>query len=129
MKALPLSKIIPLADVDPALVEQAGLYADRLSFNIELPREGAFPQLAPQKNATAIRRAMGGLRQTLDRAKQERTSRHAPKFTATGQSTQMIVGADSATDQTILDTSANLYGSYHLKRVYYSAFSPIPESD
>ena len=51
-----------------------------------------------------------------------------PRFAPAGQSTQMIVGADSANDQTILSTSANLYGAYRLKRVYYSAFSPIPDS-
>jgi putative DNA modification/repair radical SAM protein len=119
-------KTIP--EADPALVEQAGLYADRLSFNIELPRDGSFSQLAPQKNAVSIKRAMGGLRQTLDRAKHERKARHAPKFTATGQSTQMIVGADGAADSEILRASVGLYASYELKRVYYSAFSPIPDS-
>jgi predicted DNA-binding helix-hairpin-helix protein len=51
-----------------------------------------------------------------------------PRFAPAGQSTQMIVGADLADDRTILTTSATLYGSYRLKRVYYSAFSPIPDA-
>ena len=79
----------------------------------------------------AIRRTMGRLRLKLDEARKNRrprTKTKPPRFAPAGQSTQMIVGADAATDQTILDTSANLYGSYRLKRVYYSAFSPIPDA-
>ena len=56
------------------------------------------------------------------------TKAKPPRFAPAGQSTQMIIGADAASDKTILDTSANLYGSYRLKRVYYSAFSPIPDA-
>ena len=62
------------------------------------------------------------------RTVQTATKTKPPRFAPAGQSTQMIVGADAASDQTILDTSANLYGSYRLKRVYYSAFSPIPDA-
>jgi len=79
----------------------------------------------------AIRRTMGRLRLKLDEAKENvRTATKAkpPRFAPAGQSTQMIIGADAASDKTILDTSANLYGSYRLKRVYYSAFSPIPDA-
>lgn len=120
-------KTIP--DADPKLIEEAGLYADRLSINIELPREASFAGLAPQKDARSIRKAMGGLRMRLDEAKSEsRTTRHAPRFAPAGQSTQMIVGADGAPDAEIIRTSASLYGGYALKRVYYSAFSPIPGS-
>jgi len=61
-------------------------------------------------------------------AKPTPRGRTAPRFAPAGQSTQMIVGADSANDSTILNTSANLYGAYKLKRVYYSAFSPIPDA-
>lgn len=71
---------------------------------------------------------MGGLRVRLEEAKAERNNDKAPRFAPAGQSTQMIIGADAASDRTILDTSANLYGSYQLKRVYYSAFSPIPDA-
>ena len=80
----------------------------------------------------AIRRTMGRLRLKLDEAQgsEPRPPRKTkpPRFAPAGQSTQMIVGADAADDQTILDTSANLYGAYRLKRVYYSAFSPIPDA-
>ena len=79
----------------------------------------------------AIRRTMGRLRLKLDEAQEARktaTKTKPPRFAPAGQSTQMIVGADAASDKTILDTSANLYGSYRLKRVYYSAFSPIPDA-
>ena len=71
---------------------------------------------------------MGRLRLKLDETKEPARKARPPRFAPAGQSTQMIVGADSASDQTILETSANLYGSYRLKRVYYSAFSPIPDA-
>jgi len=122
-------KTIP--EADDALIAKAGRYADRLSINIEVPEEQSLAALAPEKNVRAIRRTMGRLRLKLDEAKEARTTPSRvkpPRFAPAGQSTQMIVGADAATDQTILDTSANLYGSYNLKRVYYSAFSPIPDS-
>jgi putative DNA modification/repair radical SAM protein len=119
-------KTIPEADDD--LIAQAGRYADRISINIELPSETSLSQLAPEKDSRAIRRTMGRLRLKLDEAGEEAAKTDAPRFAPAGQSTQMIVGADNATDQTILETSANLYGSYKLKRVYYSAFSPIPDA-
>jgi putative DNA modification/repair radical SAM protein len=119
-------KTIP--DADQELTSQAGLYADRLSINIELPTDDSLAALAPEKDVRAIRRTMGGLRVRLEEAKAEKKSAKAPRFAPAGQSTQMIIGADAASDRTILDTSANLYGSYRLKRVYYSAFSPIPDA-
>ncbi|WP_027135083.1 putative DNA modification/repair radical SAM protein [Geminicoccus roseus] len=119
-------KTIP--DADQELTTEAGLYADRLSINIELPTDSSLKALAPEKDVRAIRRTMGGLRVRLEEAKAERNNDKAPRFAPAGQSTQMIIGADAASDRTILDTSANLYGSYQLKRVYYSAFSPIPDA-
>ncbi len=120
-------KTIP--DADPALIEAAGRYADRLSINVELPREQSLEKLAPQKKAGTIRRTMGSLRLRLEEADEERKkSRRAPAFAPAGQSTQMIVGADGERDSDILRTSASLYGGYALKRVYYSAYSPIPGS-
>ena len=117
-------KTIP--DADPRLISEAGQLADRLSINIELPREASFGKLAPQKDVGSIRKAMGSLRGKLDEHREARkTSRKAPAF-ATGQSTQMIVGADGERDTEILRTSSSLYSSYALKRVYYSAFSPFP---
>src|SRR5205085_11146005 len=124
-------KTIP--EADDGLIAEAGKYADRLSINIEMPEEAGLAKFAPEKDVRAIRRTMGRLRLKLDEAKQAKKDEvrlkvKAPRFAPAGQSTQMIVGADSASDRTILDTSANLYGSYALKRVYYSAFSPIPDA-
>jgi putative DNA modification/repair radical SAM protein len=123
-------KTIP--EADDALIAQAGKYADRLSINIEVPEETSLAKLAPEKDVRAIRRTMGRLRLRLDEAQEGRKvtprGNTAPRFAPAGQSTQMIIGADTANDQTILNTSANLYGSYRLKRVYYSAFSPIPDA-
>jgi putative DNA modification/repair radical SAM protein len=122
-------KTIP--EADDALITEAGRYADRLSINIEVPEESSLAKLAPEKDVRAIRRTMARLRLKLDEAQDNNktaTKAKPPRFAPAGQSTQMIIGADAADDRTILDTSANLYGSYHLKRVYYSAFSPIPDS-
>jgi putative DNA modification/repair radical SAM protein len=132
-------KTIP--EAAPELLERAGRYADRLSINIELPTVQGLSALAPQKDGAAIRRSMARLRTHIEdageaaRPRPERAQpmlppRRArpPRFAPAGQSTQMIVGADSDDDRTILATSANLYGAYRLKRVYYSAFSPIPDA-
>jgi putative DNA modification/repair radical SAM protein len=120
-------KLIP--EADPALVEQAGLYADRLSANVELPRDEALERLAPQKDAGVIKQAMGRVRLKVEEAKGGKKDRaRPPRFAPAGQSTQLIIGADGAPDVEILDRSASLYGGYGLRRVYYSAFSPIPDS-
>ncbi|RYF16084.1 MAG: putative DNA modification/repair radical SAM protein [Comamonadaceae bacterium] len=135
-------KTIP--DASPDLLQRAGRYADRLSINIELPTESGLAALAPEKDGAAIKRSMARLRVHIDDAKGEareaaraqvvslpkaRPARSPAKsFAAAGQSTQMIVGADATDDATILATSAQLYGAYRLKRVYYSAFSPIPDA-
>lgn len=122
-------KTIP--DAAPELLAEAGSWADRLSINVELPQEHALRALAPEKDLPAIRRSMAGLRLKIDEAKDAaRTARRArpPRFAPAGQSTQMIVGADASDDRTILETSATLYAGYRLRRVYYSAYSPIPDA-
>ena len=120
-------KLIP--EADPLLVEEAGLYADRLSANIELPRDEAIRRLAPQKDPGVIKKAMGQVRLKVEAARPGKKDRaKPPKFAPAGQSTQLIVGADGAPDTEIMARSASLYGGYGLKRVYYSAFSPIPDS-
>lgn len=120
-------KTIP--DADPKLITLAGQYADRLSVNIELPTDSALQRLAPEKNAHTIKRAMGSIRLAQEEAAVETpVSGSANRRAPAGQSTQMIVGADDADDRTILQTAQTLYGAYRLKRVYYSAFSPIPDS-
>ncbi|WP_102225444.1 putative DNA modification/repair radical SAM protein [Acidimangrovimonas sediminis] len=120
-------KTIP--DAAPELIEEAGRWADRLSINVELPTETALGALAPEKSAQSIRRAMADVRARREAAK-DRTLRgtRPARFAPAGQSTQMIVGADAAKDSEILATSAGLYAGYRLGRVYYSAFSPIPDS-
>ncbi|WP_426027719.1 putative DNA modification/repair radical SAM protein [Brevundimonas sp. TWP2-3-4b2] len=120
-------KLIP--EADPRLVDEAGLYADRLSANIELPRDEALLRLAPQKDVGVIKRAMGQVRLKVEAARPAKKDRaKPPKFAPAGQSTQLIVGADGAPDTEIIARSASLYGGYGLRRVYYSAFSPIPDS-
>jgi putative DNA modification/repair radical SAM protein len=120
-------KTIP--DASPELMARAGLYADRLSINVELPTIASLHTLAPEKDGQAIRRSMGHLRLKIDASKDKTLSgKKPPRFAPGGQSTQMIVGADATDDRTILHTSANLYGAYKLRRVYYSAFSPIPDA-
>ncbi|NUZ04372.1 putative DNA modification/repair radical SAM protein [Piscinibacter koreensis] len=132
-------KTIP--EASPDLLARAGRYADRLSINIELPTVQGLETLAPEKDFGSIRRSMANLRLNIDAAKdaarpQPVVSQIAmpprrarpPRFAPAGQSTQMIVGADAASDRDILGTSATLYGSYRLRRVYYSAFSPIPDA-
>ena len=120
-------KTIP--DADPELVHQAGLHADRLSINVELPTAGGLKRLAPEKSGERIERAMGDLKNAIeDRHDASRHYRSAPRFAPAGQSTQMIVGADSANDADIIGSAGRLYDRYHLKRVYYSAFSPIPDA-
>lgn len=116
-------KTIP--DADPRLIEQAGRYADRLSVNIELPTESSLVRLAPEKRVSSIRQAMGQIHIHESEAREEQ---RAPRFAPAGQSTQMIVGADATDDSTILGTAQSLYRTHRLRRVYYSAFSPIPRS-
>jgi putative DNA modification/repair radical SAM protein len=120
-------KTIP--DAAPELIAEAGLLADRLSINVELPTDRAVQQYAPEKKPEQIRRAMADVRLRKDAtADRSFTGKRPPKFAPAGQSTQMIIGADGSNDATILGQSTRLYSSYKLKRVYYSAFSPIPDS-
>ncbi|MCI9864848.1 putative DNA modification/repair radical SAM protein [Rhizobium skierniewicense] len=120
-------KSIPEASAH--LIEEAGLYADRLSINIELPTDSGISQFAPEKQPVNIRKSMADIRLKIEEAGEPTLqTKRVRKFAPAGQSTQMIVGADGANDTTILSTSARLYGSYGLRRVYYSAFSPIPDS-
>jgi putative DNA modification/repair radical SAM protein len=113
-----------IAGASPELIAHAGAYADRVSVNVELPREDTLIELAPEKRGDIIRKSMGQVRVGIEAG----SERNAPVFAPAGQSTQMIVGADGASDRDILDSSRRLYSGYNLKRVYYSAFSPIPDS-
>lgn len=120
-------KTIP--DADPELLHQAGLHADRLSINVELPTKAGLARLAPEKDEGRIEGAMRALKSDIaDGADARARYRSAPGFAPAGQSTQMIVGADAATDAAIVTRAAGLYNRFRLRRVYYSAFSPIPDS-
>lgn len=120
-------KTIP--ECAPELLEQAGLYADRLSINVELPTDEGVKRLAPEKRPETIRVSMAKLRSKIEeKAEPTLRTKKRQRFAPGGQSTQMIIGADATNDADILGTSARLYGSYQLRRVYYSAFSPIPDA-
>ncbi len=120
-------KSIP--DADPELLHRAGLYADRVSINVELPTVSGLKRLAPEKSAPRIESAMAATKTTIaDLGDARKRYRSAPQFAPAGQSTQMIVGADAATDGDIVIMASRLYDSFDLRRVYYSAFSPIPDA-
>jgi putative DNA modification/repair radical SAM protein len=127
-------KVIPNAA--PELIAEAGRYADRVSVNVELPRQEDLDALAPEKELVQITRSMGVLRDRITEAREEArdaatmrgAARELPRFAPAGQSTQMIVGATGASDAAILHASTELYAAQRLRRVYYSAFSPIPDS-
>ncbi len=112
------------------LIEQAGLFADRLSANIELPTQQDLVQLAPEKKSVVIEDTMSQIAARKEEADEERKkSSAAPKFAAAGQSTQMVIGATPATDRQILATATNLYEKHRLRRIYYTGFSPYPQAD
>jgi putative DNA modification/repair radical SAM protein len=120
-------KTIP--DADPELIRQAGLYADRLSINVELPQDASLRRFAPEKRPETIRATMAQVRLEAEAAKDKSASGHRPRrFAPAGQSTQMIIGADQSNDIAILQSASRLYSGYKLRRVYYSAFSPIPDA-
>jgi putative DNA modification/repair radical SAM protein len=135
-------KTIP--EASPELLSMAGRYADRLSINVELPTALGLQQLAPEKHLPSIRQSMGEVSQQAQAHQAQRAAERkrtvslprsgraqripTPRFAPAGQSTQMIVGADHSSDADILTTSADLYGAYRLRRVYYSAYTPIPEA-
>ena len=118
-------KTIP--EASPELIEIAARYADRISINLELPTQKSLDVLAPEKSIVRTQHAMGRIRNKLDEAHERRKTGDKKVRHATGQSTQVIVGADASTDADFLARSDELYGDFKMRRVYYSAFSPIPE--
>ncbi|MEP6784404.1 MAG: putative DNA modification/repair radical SAM protein, partial [Sphingomonadales bacterium] len=120
-------KTIP--DADPELVEAAGRHADRVSINVELPTTSGLKRLAPDKSVTRIEGAMAGMKASIvDARDAAKHYKSAPRYAPAGQSTQMIVGADAATDSDIVLRARGLYDAFGMRRVYYSAFSPIPDA-
>lgn len=121
-------KAIPGASEE--LVARAGLLADRLSVNVELPTAAELARLAPDKDPGAIERGMHAIRVRHEGAAAERGRRSGPpRFAAAGQTTQMVIGASPAKDGTILARASQLYQAHALRRVYYSAYSPTPAAD
>ena len=117
-------KAIPGAD--PRLTHALGLYADRMSVNIELPSQKSLALLAPQKSKEKILAPMGLIRDGIrENAADLAHYRAAPKFVPAGQSTQMIIGATPETDRQILALTEGLYRKYQLKRVFFSAYMPV----
>ncbi len=137
-------KVVPGASQE--MIERAGLYADRVSANIELPRQTDLDQIATAKTVSSVFDSMERIREKVaeskesrkgtsltlkpwSEAKAETTAKKKLIFAPAGQTTQMIVGATNASDQIILDRSQQLYDDFKLRRVYYSAYSPIPNAD
>lgn len=117
-------KSIPGASQE--LVNEAGLYADRMSVNIEIPNEQSLQLLAPEKDFQSVFTPMRYIQQgMLQSAEDCKKYRHAPRFVPAGQSTQMIVGATSDSDKDILHLTSALYKRPSMKRVYYSGFVPV----
>ncbi len=112
------------------LVNQAGLYADRMSVNIEIPNEGSLKYLAPEKDFKSVYEPMGYILQgVLENTEDRRKFRNAPRFVPAGQSTQMIVGASPEHDRDILKLSSALYATPTMRRVYYSGYIPVNTYD
>ena len=119
-------KAIPGASEE--LIQEAGLYADRLSVNIELPSEMSLQNLAPEKNYQEILTPMGQIRDGIIQNKEEKALfKKVPQFASAGQSTQLIVGASQENDRQIIQLTDSLYKGYGLKRVYYSGYIPITD--
>ncbi|MDR2096788.1 MAG: putative DNA modification/repair radical SAM protein [Treponema sp.] len=117
-------KIIPGAG--EKLIREAGLWADRLSINIELPTDKSLQTLAPQKSGKTILEAMNDFTLVHSAFEEDRRRiRSTPEFAPAGQTTQLIVGASADDDRQIIALSSSLYRKFSLRRVYYSAFMPI----
>ena len=112
------------------LVNEAGRYADRMSVNIEIPREQSLKYLAPEKDHKSVYEPMGFIRQGVLQCQEDKKKmRHVPRFVPGGQSTQMIVGASPDTDRDILLTSSALYSMPTMRRVYYSGYVSVNQYD
>lgn len=117
-------KTIPGASDE--LIMEAGLYADRMSINLEMPTETGLKLLAPDKNHADVIKPLNSVNLQIAKFKDEKKLiKNTPKFVPAGQSTQMVIGATPETDKEIMHTAASFYKSFSLKRVYYSGYIPI----
>ena len=120
-------KVIPGASRQ--LINEIGLYVDRVSVNIEFAENTALKLLAPDKKPTDISTSMGLIRKNMiENAEDKKIFKSTPSFTPAGQTTQMIIGASGESDYAILARSENLYKNFDLKRVYYSGYVPVNKS-
>jgi putative DNA modification/repair radical SAM protein len=119
-------KTIPGASEE--LLTEAGLYADRMSINLEMPTEAGLKLLAPDKSHNDVKKPLGFIKDTIVQYKDEKKTgliKSIPKFVPAGQSTQMVIGATPETDMEIMYSANEYYKNYNLKRVYYSGYIPI----
>ncbi len=108
------------------LMREAGLYADRLSVNLEMPTEAGLKLLAPEKNRQEMIKPMGFLKnEIIQRTEEKALFKKVPMFAPAGQSTQVIIGATPETDQQVLQTADHFYRNFNLRRVYYSGYVPV----
>lgn len=123
-------KTIPGASQE--LLTEAGLYADRMSINLEMPTERGLKLLAPDKSHDDVKMPLGFIKGTIEKFKDEKKTgliKSIPKFVPAGQSTQMVIGATPETDMEIMYSANQYYKDYSLKRVYYSGYIPISYDD
>ncbi|QQN38275.1 putative DNA modification/repair radical SAM protein [Acinetobacter sp. CS-2] len=121
-------KTIPGASQE--IITEAGLYVDRMSINLEMPTEAGLQKFAPEKTHAEVQKDLGIVRDRLIQVKDERKLiRSVPKFVPAGQTTQMVVGAYSESDQDIILMADRHYKEFKLKRVYYSGYIPINEQE
>ncbi|MDQ0636592.1 putative DNA modification/repair radical SAM protein [Pedobacter sp. W3I1] len=117
-------KTIPGASDE--LIKEAGLYADRMSINLEMPTEAGLKLLAPEKNHEDVIKPLAFVQQQITQfSADKKLIKHVPKFVPAGQSTQMVIGATPESDKDIMYTANAFYKNFSLKRVYYSGYVPI----
>lgn len=123
-------KTIPGASQE--LLTEAGLYADRMSINLEMPTEAGLKLLAPEKSHEEVKKPLGFIQNSITRFKDEKQTgliKSVPKFVPAGQSTQMVIGATPETDMEIMYSADEYYKNFSLKRVYYSGYIPISHDE
>ncbi|MDM1071114.1 putative DNA modification/repair radical SAM protein [Empedobacter brevis] len=121
-------KTIPGASDE--LLKEAGLYADRMSINLEMPTEQGLKMVAPEKSHEDVKKPLGVIQQQMKEFNAERKLiKSTPTFVPAGQSTQMVIGATPENDMQIMYTANQYYNDFKLKRVYYSGFIPINHQD
>jgi len=117
-------KTIPGASEE--LIQEAGLYVDRMSINLELPTDAGLKLMAPEKDHDSVKKPLSFINNKLIQFKEEKKLiKHTPIFVPAGQSTQMVIGATPESDYEIMHVADNFYKDYNLKRVYYSGYIPI----